>query len=213
MSPEGWFTQTCAWLGQAAWRPLVLVLLLLACQAGLALRGRERLSAGLAALRARLDQAETLILLALLATLTVLSFLQVVLRLAHGGLPWADVVNRHLVLWIGMIGAALATARSRHIRIDVLGRVAKGEAKRWLGASLDVLAAWICLRLALASLTFVQQTREFGDTLSPLDWPAWMLQAVIPASFALMAFHFVLNPWLRWRPEAEEGPEGPELHA
>jgi TRAP-type C4-dicarboxylate transport system permease small subunit len=26
-----------------------------------------------------------------------------------------------------------------------------------------------------------------------LDWPAWPLQAVIPAGFALMALHFLLN--------------------
>ena len=157
----------------------------------------------LARLRGWLDKGETLLLMALLAVLIFLSFLQVILRLGHGGLPWADVINRHLVLWIGMIGAALATARSRHIRIDVLGRVLKGAAGRWTGAGLDALAAWICLRLALAARTFVLQTREFGDTLSPLDWPAWMLQAVIPASLALMAFHFLLNLPLRFQ---EGGP-------
>ena len=160
-----------------------------------------------------MDRAETLFLLVLLAALTGLSFLQVVLRLAHGGLPWADVINRHLVLWIGMVGAALATSRSRHIRIDVLGRWLKGVWARWTGAGLDLLAAWICLRLALASLTFVLQTREFGDTLPPLPWPAWPLQAVIPAAFALMTLHFLVNAPLRWRPEAGQADEvGLELH-
>jgi TRAP-type C4-dicarboxylate transport system permease small subunit len=165
----------------------------------------------LARLRAWLDSCETLLLLALLAALIVLSFLQVLLRLGHGGLPWADVVNRHLVLWIGMLGAVLATARGRHIRIDVLGRALKGARGRWVGAGLDLLAAWICLRLARAALTFVLQTREFGDTLAPLPWPAWLLQAIIPAAFLLMSGHFLLGIPLRWRPAAEGGEGGAEL--
>jgi TRAP-type C4-dicarboxylate transport system permease small subunit len=212
MTTEGWFQSACAWLGQAPLHSLGVVLALLAVETLLWLWLRERFLSGSAALRSGLDKAETHFLFALLISLTGLSFMQVVLRLSHGGLPWVDVVNRHLVLWIGMVGAALATSRGRHIRIDVLGRLLKGDRGRWVGALLDLLAAWICLRLALASLTFVLQTREFGDTLAPLEWPAWMLQAVIPASFALMSLHFLLNPPLRWRPEADTGADAQGLH-
>jgi len=176
----------------------------------------------LARVRRALDRVETVLLLALLATLIGLSFLQVVLRQFQQGLEWGDTLIRHLVLWIGMVGAALAAARSRHIRIDALGRVLPAPAMRAAGMVLDGLSAWICLRLALAARDFVWQTREFGDLLDPVAWPAWSwlgeragqpwpawpLQAVIPAAFALMALHFLLNLPLRWTDPLAETPVG-----
>jgi len=161
-----------------------------------------------AALRRVLEALELAVLLGLLAALLGLSFLQVVLRQWEAGWVWADVLIRHLVLGIGMVGAALAAARSRHIRIDALGRLIRGRPARLVGVVLDVLSAWICLRLALAARDFVLQTREFGDMAEPLAWPAWPLQAVIPAGFALMALHFLLHVPLRLAGRLQDAPAG-----
>jgi TRAP-type C4-dicarboxylate transport system permease small subunit len=159
-------------------------------------------------LRRTLEAVELALLLLLLAALLGLSFAQVVLRQWEVGWVWADVLIRHLVLGIGMLGAALAAARSRHIRIDALGRLLSGTAARWVGVLLDLLSAWICLRLALAARDFVLQTREFGDLAEPLAWPAWPLQAVIPVAFALMALHFLLHVPLRLAGRLQEAPLG-----
>lgn len=170
------------------------------------------LLATLERVRRWLDRAENALLLLLLTLLLGLSFVQVLLRLGHGGLPWADVLARHLVLWLGMAGMALAAARNRHIRIDVLGRVLPERMARLVGMGLDALAAWICLRLARAALAFMEQSREFGDLVDPVAWPqwswlgklagepwmAWPLQAIIPAAFAMTALHFAVNLPLRW---------------
>lgn len=172
-------------------------------------------------LRRWLDHAESAVLLLLLALLLGLSFVQVLLRLSQGGLPWADVLGRHLVLWLGMTGMALAAARSRHIRIDVLGRILPERLARLSGMGLDALSAWICLRLAAAALSFMEQSREFGDLVDPVAWPrwswlgdmagspwqAWPLQLIIPLAFALSALHFLLNLPLRWTdPLSTEAP-------
>jgi len=159
-----------------------------------------------------LDHAESAFILGLLALLLGLSFVQVLLRLSQGGLPWADVLGRHLVLWLGMMGMVLAAARGRHIRIDVLGRILPERLARLTGMGLDALSVWICLRLAAAAQHFAAQSREFGDLVDPVAWPhwswlgemagqpwqAWPLQMVIPAAFALTALHFAINLPLRW---------------
>jgi TRAP-type C4-dicarboxylate transport system permease small subunit len=165
-----------------------------------------RVADAAAALRRALEALELAILLVLLAALLGLSFLQVVLRQWEAGWVWADVLIRHLVLGIAMLGAALAAARSRHIRIDALGRLIRGRSALVAGVLLDGLSAWICLRLALAARDFVLQTREFGDMAEPLAWPAWPLQAVIPVGFALMALHFLLHVPLRLAGRLPEGP-------
>jgi TRAP-type C4-dicarboxylate transport system permease small subunit len=92
-----------------------------------------------------------------------------------------------------MIGAALAASKSRHIRIDALGRLLKGPLKALNESLMDLIGIWISWRLAHAAWSFLQMTIEFEEVIEGLDWPAWPLQAVIPAGFALMALHFLLN--------------------
>lgn len=150
----------------------------------------------LTALRRTLEAAETGLVALLLVALLTLSFAQVLLRQVHGGWLWADPLIRHLVLWIAFAGGALAASRSRHIRIDALGRLLKGRAAVALRLLLELFAAWISFRLARAGWDFVAMSREFGDVVEGLDWPAWTMQAAIPAGFALIGFHALLNALL-----------------
>ena len=62
--------------------------------------------------------------------MVVLAFLQVLLRnIFDQSFLWGDPLLRHLVLWVGFIGASLATREEKHINIDVLGRALKGRPK------------------------------------------------------------------------------------
>ena len=52
-----------------------------------------------------------------------LAFLQVVMRnLFNAGIPWADTVVRLLVLWVGFLGAVLATKLEQHLTVEVLAK-------------------------------------------------------------------------------------------
>ncbi len=60
-----------------------------------------------------------------LVSMVLLGFIQVVIRnLFHTGIPWAEVVLRHLVLWVGMLGGILASRSGRQIGIDLFQRFA-----------------------------------------------------------------------------------------
>ena len=67
---------------------------------------------------------ENSLLILILSVMVFMAFLQVVLRnLFHSGILWGDIFLRHLVLWVGFIGASLATRSERHINIDILTRL------------------------------------------------------------------------------------------
>ena len=67
------------------------------------------------------------VLVLLFSLMIVLAFAQVVLRNFFSvGLIWADPLLRNSVLWLGFIGASLATQQDKHIRIDLVGRFLKG---------------------------------------------------------------------------------------
>jgi TRAP-type C4-dicarboxylate transport system permease small subunit len=129
----------------------------------------------------------------LLCSLLLLGLLQIILRnVFAGGLFWADEVLRHLVLWLGFVGASLATHEQRHLRIDVLARWLPEGAQPCLGLLLNLVAASGCAILAQAAWTFVRFERESGAVLS-VGLAVWMAQSIVPLGFALMALRFALR--------------------
>lgn len=147
----------------------------------------------LKAIDAGLNKVETVVLVALLSVMVLLSFLQVVLRNALGeGIVWADVLLRHLVLWVGFLGASLAVSHQRHIGIDALTRAMPVRWQLVVRAATNLFAAAMCIILFEASRSFLAYEIEDGRTLI-LDIPEWYSQLIIPVGFALLAFHFVVR--------------------
>lgn len=128
-----------------------------------------------------------------LGSMVLLSFLQVVLRNIFGtGIVWADTIIRHLVLWAGFTGAALATMEERHISIDALTKFFSPRVKRISHIITWLFAIVICFFLADASWTFVMDERVAGGELV-LSIPTWVAILVIPVGYVLLAFHFLVK--------------------
>ncbi|NVM57446.1 MAG: TRAP transporter small permease subunit, partial [Desulfobacterales bacterium] len=67
---------------------------------------------------------EDTFLVSLLSFMIGLAFLQIVLRdFFSTGLLWADPLLKNLVIWVGLVGASIATREDKHITIDVIPRV------------------------------------------------------------------------------------------
>lgn len=137
-------------------------------------------------------KGESILLVATLSIMVVLAFLQVVLRnLFDHGILWADTFLRHLVLWVGFLGASLATREKKHINIDLFTRFFKGKIKSTIKAIVNIFAAIICWYLTSASWTFVQDERA-ANTILFGDIQAWYFQIIIPIGFLMMTFRFSL---------------------
>lgn len=141
---------------------------------------------------------ENILLVIIVLIMVVLSFLQVILRnVFDEGILWGDIFLRHLVLWVGFIGASLATKENKHINIDVLSRLVKGKVRMLTDITTQFFAAFICIILIRASWTFISQEREFGTILFN-EIPAWYFQIIIPTGFTLMFIRFVINGLTIW---------------
>jgi C4-dicarboxylate transporter, DctQ subunit len=129
----------------------------------------------------------------LLAALVFLGCLQIVLRnFFHRGLIWADPLMRHIVLWIGCLGGALATTKMRHIGIDVLTRFLPKRAKAVRDRIIYLATAAAATTLGLAALMLVLDEKSYGEKAF-LSVDTWMLQAVLPAAFLVIAYRSLVN--------------------
>jgi C4-dicarboxylate transporter DctQ subunit len=135
---------------------------------------------------------ETVILVAVLSIMVILAFLQVVLRnLFDEGILWGDTFLRHLVLWVGFLGASLATREKKHINIDLFTRFFTGKSKSLINALVNLFAAVVCWYLTSAAWTFVLDEKAANSTLFN-DIPTWYFQIIIPAGFLLMTIRFLV---------------------
>jgi TRAP-type C4-dicarboxylate transport system permease small subunit len=137
-----------------------------------------------------IDRAEQTLLVILLSLMILIAFLQIVLRNVFvTGLTWGDPLVRNLVLWVGFIGAALATKEGKHINIDVFSRWVPSLAKIFIEFINHLFSFFICGLLTFAALKFVKNEAQMGNVIL-LGIPAWVPQIILPITFGLMAFRF-----------------------
>jgi TRAP-type C4-dicarboxylate transport system permease small subunit len=144
---------------------------------------------------------EDLSLMLLLGAMILLAGLQIVQRnfLATGWI-WVDELLRILVLWLGLVGAVIATRSDRHITIDVLSRWLPAAVQQPLKVLVELFAGGVCAVLCWHGIRFVQVERSFGATLLG-EYPAWLAQAIIPIAFGLMAARYLWRLVRRLLPE------------
>ena len=151
-------------------------------------------SPGLAARLERWGTAlENAALVLLLGALMLLAVAQIVLRVFFSfGFVWADELVKLFVLWIALIASIAASRSNRHLRIDVLSHFVAEKYARFPRIIVDAFAAFMCGILAWHSWRYVQLVIEFEDTVL-IDVPAWIAYALLPLSFALMSYRFILS--------------------
>jgi C4-dicarboxylate transporter DctQ subunit len=137
-----------------------------------------------------LGRVEKFLVAAMLSVMILLAFLQIILRNVFStGISWGDPLVRYLVLWVGLIGASLASKEGKHITIEVFSRWFSGHGSRYLKAISCLVSAFICGLLTFAGWTFVQNEAQMGG-ITFLEIPVWIPQVIIPVTFALMTLRF-----------------------
>jgi C4-dicarboxylate transporter DctQ subunit len=145
----------------------------------------------------RMDQIiarmEEVLLVVLLGSMLLIAFFQIVLRNVFStGLDWGDPVVRNLVLWVGFVGAALATREGKHIQIDLLSRWIGPRAKKVADALTQGFSFLTCCWLIWASIKFIINEVEMRNMLFS-GIPSWASEIILPLTFGSMAFRFGLR--------------------
>jgi TRAP-type C4-dicarboxylate transport system permease small subunit len=136
---------------------------------------------------------EDAVLVALLSAMILIGGAQIVMRNFVGeALGGADETQRLIVLWLAILGAVAASRDRKQLRIDLVSRYLRGPLRLLLEAFADLLTAAVAGLIAWHALAFVRESMAFGDQLVG-GIPAWVVQAVIPLGFALIALRHLAD--------------------
>ena len=135
---------------------------------------------------------EDALLVLLLAAMVGVAGLQIILRnLFNESMVWADPLLRVAVLWVGMIGAMVATRGDRQITIDVVSRFLPQSWRAGVRVVTDSFTAIVSAVVAWAAFRLMLEDKAVGG-LTIAFVPVWVCEAVLPVAFAIIAFRYLL---------------------
>ena len=136
-------------------------------------------------------RVEDSLLVLIVTTLIVIAALQIFLRnFLNIGLVWGDPLLRPLVLWVGMLGAMVASRTENHIAIDLLSRFLSRRWKVLARILTDLFTVIVCALMSYYSLVFVRYEYQDGTPLVG-NVPAWAAEAILPVGFALIGLRYL----------------------
>jgi len=140
-----------------------------------------------------LHTVEDTLLGLILLTMVVLASSQVIMRnVFDSGFSWGDPLLRLLVLWLGLMGAMVATRMDNHITVDALLRILPPALKKLARIFTKLATALVCGILAWQAARLVAIDYEYQDMVIE-HLPVWVGDLILPIAFAIMTLRLLLQ--------------------
>jgi len=124
-----------------------------------------------------------------LLLILALSIFQIIIRnTLDFGFPEIDIINRHLLVVCGAMGAVLATPQLRHIKIDALTPLLSKITITRLRIPLLLFATLTCAVLCYPALQFCLDEWEYAPANERWTLPFTL---IYPLGFSLLSIHFL----------------------
>lgn len=143
-----------------------------------------------------LDRLEEWIVMLMLAAMTVITFMQVVLRYVfNSGFTWALELTTIFFAMMIFVGISYGVRVGAHIGVDALVRLMPSGVRR----GVSILVVLLCLVYAgiiiVGSWDYVTKMRTVGIELEDLPFPMWIVRAIMPLGYALLTLRFLQILW------------------
>lgn len=143
-----------------------------------------------------INRLEELLLAWLLAFMTLLTFIQVVLRYVfNSGWVWSLEATTYSFAALVLVGMSYGVRTRAHIAVDlVVGRLPAMPA-----AVVKMVAVAVCIAYALLMLygssIFVSSLYTLGNLARDVPAPKWLLTMTMPLGFILLTYRFLEVGW------------------
>jgi C4-dicarboxylate transporter DctQ subunit len=159
------------------------------------------------ALREAVNKLEEGLLAFLLALMTILTFVQVVLRYAFNtGMVWSLEATTYAFAALVLIGMSYCVRTKTHIAVDLFTRKMPKNIRRAVALLAIVVCVVYAAMMLYGSSTFVSRLYTLGNLARDVPAPKWLLTATMPLGFSLLAYRFLEAGWHILQGEEDQGP-------
>ncbi len=138
-----------------------------------------------------LVQANRALLIALLAGMVVVIFVNVVLRYTgESAFLWGEEVGRHLMIWLAFAGSGLALRSGAHIGVDTLEQSLSARGAQIVRALIALILLVLFVALMFEGIDYAWRTRF--QAAAALQFSMAWVYAGMPIGCLLMIAHLGL---------------------
>ena len=138
-----------------------------------------------------LAKGEAAFLIAMVAVMTVVVFLQVLYRYVFAqSLQWSEELARYLFVWLSIFGAALALQKKGHFGLDLFYKMLSTRFQRVMKFPVYLLMGIVIFVILFQGIILVQKTVLQESPAMGISM-AWAY-ASLPVGGALMAIHLIV---------------------
>lgn len=143
-----------------------------------------------------LVRANQALVVALMASMAVLVFLNVVTRYVFNhSIIWVEELTQYQMIWVAYLGAGLALREARHVAVDTLQDLLPAPLRRHLRTLLAAAMAVFLAVLAVLGLQIVAFT--WNQETPVMNVPTGLPYLAVPIGAVAMLLHLLLF-WRRF---------------
>lgn len=143
-----------------------------------------------------INTLEEAIIAILLASMTLLVFVEVTLRFGFNtGIMWAQEATLHLSAWMVLFGASYGIKIGSHIGVDALVKILPPKARRMI-TGIAVLACLLyCTLIGMGSWVYLAKVYSIGIELEDMAIPKWVAHSILLIGMILIAWRLLELLW------------------
>ena len=136
-------------------------------------------------------RANQWLLVALVAAMAVLVFVNVVCRYVFNfSLIWVEELTRYMMVWLGFLGSGLVLRFGAHVAVDLFQDLLPPAAARAVRAAIVVVLAFLFAAMAWLGVRYVAFAWE--QETAVLNWSTGAIYLAVPIGALLMLLHLLL---------------------
>jgi C4-dicarboxylate transporter, DctQ subunit len=143
-----------------------------------------------------LNNAEEAIISLLLVAMTLLVFLEVVLRFAfNSGLLWAQELTLHLSAWFVLFGISYGLKVGAHIGVDAFIKTLPDSIHRFLSLIAVLLSLVYCGLFLYGSWIYLAKMKKIGIELEDIPVETWVAHSILIIGLVFFSLRLLQLLW------------------
>jgi C4-dicarboxylate transporter DctQ subunit len=143
-----------------------------------------------------INKLEEIIICLLLATMTLLVFVEVVLRFGFGiGLMWSQELTLHLSAWMVLFGVSYGIKVGSHIGVDALIKIMPSATRKVIGFLAVSACLVYCGLFASGAWVYLSKMYKIGIELDDMPVQKWVAHSILLIGMVLMAIRLLILLW------------------
>jgi C4-dicarboxylate transporter DctQ subunit len=143
-----------------------------------------------------INSLEETIIAILLASMTLLVFVEVVLRFGFGtGMMWAQELTLHISAWMVLFGVSYGLKIGSHIGVDALVKILPPKTRRIVSGAAVIACLGYCGLFSYGSWVYLSKIHMIAIELEDMPIPKWIAHSILLIGMILIAVRLLQLLW------------------